>query len=98
MQFGCIKLSRERCYSVFPEILVLVPYQILLHSNVQNFACSILSLKDEIDIVFTNMEGEVLNTIFLEFLVKFTSCVLMNEITQKFTRKIQINRNNNEIF
>ena len=40
----------ESCYSVFSKTLVLVLSRILLYGIVQNFACIILILRDNIDI------------------------------------------------
>ena len=55
VQFGCIYLSR-RLNSVFLKILVLILSRILLYEIVQNFACDLLALKDNIDIFFANRD------------------------------------------
>ena len=54
MLFGCILLSKRRYFSAFLKILPIVLFQILLHGTVQNFACNILTLKDDIDIKFSS--------------------------------------------
>ena len=54
--------------------------------NHTNFTCNILTLKDDIDIIFGGhslIRGTVV-TIFPEILGKCRSCVLLNEIAQKF--------------
>ena len=42
-------------YSVLPQIPVIVLSQILLHGIVRNFACNILTLKDNTDINFAGI-------------------------------------------
>ena len=55
MQFGHVQLSKGSCYSVFSQILVVVLSRILLHGIEQNFACNILTLKDDIDVNFASI-------------------------------------------
>ena len=52
MQIGFILLSRGCCHSVFPKIFAIVLSRILLDEMIRNFACSILTLKDDIYIMF----------------------------------------------
>ena len=51
-QFSCTQLHRERCYSILPKILVMILPPFLLHGIVQNFACNVIALKGDIDIIF----------------------------------------------
>ena len=55
MQFGCIQLNRGRCYSVFFKILVIVLSRILLHGTVRNFACNVLILQNDINVIFASI-------------------------------------------
>ena len=72
---------------------MIVLSQWLLPAIIQNFACNILTVKDDIDIVFVGVGGAAI-TIFPEFLEKCGFCVLLNEIVQKFICKIYIIINN----
>ena len=49
-----MSLKGRSCY-VFSKILVIVLSRILLHGMVQNFACNILTLKDDTYIVFADI-------------------------------------------
>ena len=42
-------------YGCIPKILVIVLPQILSQGIVQNFACYILTLKDDIDLIFVGI-------------------------------------------
>ena len=55
--------------SFFSKILVIVLFWILLHGIIQNFACSILIFKDDIDIIFARIayEGALLAHFFQNF-------------------------------
>ena len=64
MQFRYIKLNRGRCYSVLPEVLVMVLSRILFHGIVQNFACNILILKAKIDMIFAGTGSQIFSRNF----------------------------------
>ena len=55
IQFGQVQLSRGFFYSVFLKSFLIVLSRILLHGIVQNFALSILTFKDDIDIIFESI-------------------------------------------
>ena len=55
MQFGYILLNRGRYYSVFPKILLVVLSRILLNGILEDFACNMLTLQDNIDIIFESI-------------------------------------------
>ena len=61
--------QQGRCYSVFPESLVIVLSWILLRRILQNFACSTLTLKDDIDINFASVacQGALQSQLFQNF-------------------------------
>ena len=67
-----------------------------MHGIVQNFACNVLTLKDDVDIFFEGIRDTVI-TVFPEFLEKCRSCALLNEIALKLMCKMCIIRNNSYI-
>ena len=79
-------------------MFAIVPTWILVHGIVQKFACNILTFKDDVAIIFAgNSLLEVVlitDLIFTDILEKYRSCILLNEITQKFICNIYITRKN----
>ena len=43
-------------YYVFSKILVAVQFRILLHGIIQNFSYSVLTSKDDIDIIYADID------------------------------------------
>ena len=52
MKFGYISSVGGRSYFIFTKIFALILSRILLHGIVQNFAWNMLTLKDDIDVIF----------------------------------------------
>ena len=55
LKFGYINSVGGAAIPFFPKILVVVLSRILLYGIVQNFACNILTLKDDFDIIFVSI-------------------------------------------
>ena len=68
MYFGCILLNRGHCYSSCSKILMILLSRVLLHGIVQKLSCNILTLKDDIDLIFADIKGAVVKNV-LCFLV-----------------------------
>ena len=58
-----VQLNRGRCYFVLLHILVIVLSRILQHGIVQNFACNILTLKNNIQYIRNKEDKEMKNEI-----------------------------------
>ena len=57
-QFVYTLFNRGRFNSVFPKILAIVLFRILLHGILENFACNILTLKADIIFVSSASWGQ----------------------------------------
>ena len=91
-----MQFNKKRCFSVLHEILLTVLSQILLNAIIQNFVREMLTLKDDIDVIFTSTacQGALQSHFFQNFLNDF----LFYEIAQKFICNICIITNNNYTF
>ena len=78
-QFLYTQLSTGGCYSVFSKILAVVLSRILLHGIVQNFACNILILQHDTDIVIN--KDIIIVIVFQKKIVEYKSFEGINNFT-----------------